>query len=292
MRGFKTYHPIVNFTYFLIVIGVSLFFMHPVFLGLFLCSGVAHGLVLYGKKLWKQVRWVLPLCLGAALLNPLFNHRGITELAFFPSGNPLTLEAVLYGVAAAALLGAVLLHFSCLQAVMTSDKLLYLSGRTLPVLSLIFSMTLRLVPRFAARMREVRTAQKGLGRDGGRLRERMRQAVSALSATVTWALENAADSADSMRARGYGLPGRTTFSVFTFDKRDGGMLLLVILLGLTVLWGGLSGVTRFVYYPIVTAPVFSLSGLPVAAAYGILCFLPVLAAITEAIRWKSLQSKI
>lgn len=292
MDGFKSYHPLVIFTYFLFVIGVSLFFMHPVFLAFFLSSGLAHGLVLFGKELWKQVRRLLPLCLFAVILNPLFNHRGVTVLAFFPSGNPLTLEAVLYGIAAATLLGAVLLHFSCLQAVMTSDKLLYLSGRTLPVLSLIFSMTLRLIPRFVSRMHEVRTAQKGLGRDGDGLGARLRQAVSVLSATVTWALENAADSADSMRARGYGLPGRTAFSVFIFDKRDGAVLLFILLLGLTVLWGGLSGVVRFVYYPAMTPLTFSPPGLFVTAAYGILCFLPVLAAITEAIQWKSLQSKI
>ncbi len=41
---------------------------------------------------------------------------------------------------------------------------------------------------------------------------------------VTWSLENAIETADSMRARGYGLPGRTSFSIYRFDSRDSSAL--------------------------------------------------------------------
>ena len=42
----------------------------------------------------------------AALINPAFNHEGATLLTYLPSGNPLTLESILYGLAAGARLGA------------------------------------------------------------------------------------------------------------------------------------------------------------------------------------------
>ena len=45
----------------------------------------------------------------------------------------------------------------------------------------------------------------------------------------TWSLENAIETADSMKSRGYGLPGRTAFSIFRFDRRD--KLALPVLLG-------------------------------------------------------------
>ncbi len=41
-----------------------------------------------------------------------------------------------------------------------------------------------------------------------------------MSILVTWALENAIDTADSMKDRGYVLPGRTAFSIYRFDRRD------------------------------------------------------------------------
>ena len=39
------------------------------------------------------------------------------------------------------------------------------------------------------------------------------------------ALQTAADTADSMKSRGYGLPGRTCFAAFRFRGRDAAALL-------------------------------------------------------------------
>ena len=86
-------------------------------------------------------------------------------LAYLPSGNPLTLESMLYGLASAALLSATLLWFTCYNAVMTSDKFIYLFGRVIPALSLVLSMTMRFVPRFRTQLHTVAQAQKYMGRD-------------------------------------------------------------------------------------------------------------------------------
>ena len=43
----------------------------------------------------------------------------------------------------------------------------------------------------------------------GSLLQRLKNAITILSIMVTWALENAIETADSMKSRGYGLPGRT-----------------------------------------------------------------------------------
>ena len=50
MDEFKTYHPIVNFIYFLLVIGLSMFLMHPVSLGISLFCAIVYIAVLKGKK--------------------------------------------------------------------------------------------------------------------------------------------------------------------------------------------------------------------------------------------------
>ena len=57
-------------------------------------------------------------------------------------------------------LGTAVLWFMGWNAVMTSDKFVYLFGRILPSLSLTLSMGLRFVPRLLRRTREVAQAQK------------------------------------------------------------------------------------------------------------------------------------
>lgn len=70
-----------------------------------------------------------------------------------------------------------------------------------------------------------------------------------MSIVVTWALENALDTADSMKSRGYGLPKRTAFSLFRFTLRDGICLGVLAALGGIVLAGSLTGGLKWWYYP-------------------------------------------
>ena len=237
MKEFKTYHPIVNFIYFLLVIGLSMFLMHPVSLGITLFSAIVYIAVLKGKKaMLISIFSAIPIMLLGAVINPLFSHEGITILTYLPSGNPLTLEAFYYGFAAAAMLMAVIIHFTSYNEIMTSDKFIYLFGRIIPSLSLVISMTLRFVPTFLARLREIKTVQKTLGvtMSEGSLIKRVRSATKILSILITWSLENAVETADSMKSRGYGLSGRTAYSIFRFEKRDLIALLWMCALTLTI----------------------------------------------------------
>ena len=112
--AFSSYHPVINFMYFALVLVFSMFFMHPVSLLISLAGAIAYHLYLNGRKALRfQLLFLLPMALMAALINPAFNHEGATLLAYLPSGNPLTLESIAYGFAAAAMLAAVVLWFSC-----------------------------------------------------------------------------------------------------------------------------------------------------------------------------------
>ena len=82
-----------------------MFFMHPVCLGISLVCALAYSARLEGwRALGRQLRYLLPVLLFTALLNPLFNHQGATVFLRLPNGSPLTLEAASYGGAAAAML--------------------------------------------------------------------------------------------------------------------------------------------------------------------------------------------
>ena len=90
------------------VIAFTMFFMHPVSLGISLGSALAYAVYLRGRKAIRfSLVFMLPMMAMAALINPAFNHEGATLLTYLPSGNPLTLESILYGLAAAAMLAAV-----------------------------------------------------------------------------------------------------------------------------------------------------------------------------------------
>ena len=295
MSEFKTYHPVVNFTYFVFVIGFSCFFMHPVCLGISLVSGFTYSVMLQGKtKIKKNFTYMLPMIAITALINAAFNHEGITVIEYLPSGNPLTLESVIYGICAAIMIVSVICHFSCYHEIMTSDKFIYLFGKIIPAMSLVISMTLRFVPKFSAQMKVVANAQRAMGRDvsNGSIMQRAKHGLNILSIMTTWSLENAIETADSMKARGYGIPGRTAFSIFTFDKRDQKALICILVLGIYTFAGNLAGGMSFRYFPSMQATEISLFGMSVFCAYLLLCFCPVMIDTWEVRKWNVLRSKI
>ena len=226
--------------------------MNPICLVISFVGALTASAGLCGiKKTLRNLGYMLPMILFALLINPVFNHEGATILAYLPGGNPLTLESIIYGMAAGLMLAAVLCHFSCFNKVMTSDKLVYLFGRISPALSLVFSMSLRMVPMFIEQTKQVSAAQRCIGRDTktGSLTDRIGNAVSIMSVMITWSLENAVTAADSMKSRGYGLKGRTAFSLFRFDKRDAAVLAVVLALGVTLLYGNVNGMMYWRCFP-------------------------------------------
>ena len=295
MNEFKTYHPIVNFTYFLFVIGFSCFFMHPMCLCISLVSGFTYSVMLKGKKAIKtNLIYMLPMLIIMALINPAFNHEGVTVIQYLPSGNPLTLESVIYGVCASVMIISVICHFSCYNEVMTSDKFIYLFGRIIPAMSLIISMTLRFVPKFFYQLKIVSNAQRCMGRDisNGSVLNRAKHGLRILSIMTIWSLENAIETSDSMKSRGYGLPGRTAFSVFVFDKRDKKTLIYIFVSGIYTLIGSIVGEIDFSFFPSVKAAEVSPVSISVFTSYLLLCMCPVIIEIREVIRWNALRSKI
>ena len=290
--SFSGCHPIINFIYFALVLAFAMFFMHPVSLLISLCCALVYAIYLNGKKAVRfSLRLVLPMMAMAAIINPAFNHEGATILAYLPSGNPLTLESILYGLASAVMLAGVITWFSCYSAVMTSDKFVYLFGRIIPALSLVLSMTLRFVPKFRAQLHVVSEAQRCVGRDvsGGRTFQRVKNAITILSIMVTWSLENAIETADSMKSRGYGLPGRTAFSIYRFDERDKHAFIWLCFCGFYIFAGWMAGGLSWQYYPIIKGTRTGVFPISFQLVYLALCLTPVILNGMEDRKWKHLQ---
>ena len=283
--AFSRYHPLVNFLFFALVLAYSMVLMHPVCLAVSLPGALVYAGELGGRRaLAGHLKFALPVLLLAAIVNPAFNHAGITILTYLPSGNPLTLESILYGLAAGAMLCAVVLWFVCFNAVITSDKFVYLFGRVIPALSLVLSMTLRFVPLFRRQLEVVRQAQFFIGR--------ARRAVTIFSIMVTWALENAIETADSMKSRGYGLRGRTAFSIYRMEDRDKYALGWLGFCGMYLLCGSLAGGLKWWYFPMLQGAMAQPFSISFYLAYLALCLTPVIIDRKEARVWRCSPSKI
>ncbi len=290
--AFSSFHPGVNLAFFLAALGLTMCIQQPVYLLISLVSSALYLVYLQGGRgALRQAGYLLPVMLLMAFLNPLFNHQGMTILWYLPNDNPITLEAICFGLASAVMLGSSILWFNCCNTVFTSDKILYLFGRIVPALSLLISMTLRFVPRFKNFLQDVLRTQRAMHQPET-LKEKLQQALSAFSATVSWAMEQSIISADSMKSRGYGTQGRTAFSIYHFEKRDGSFLGLLALLLMGALLPCLTQHLRWNYYPSLSGqllgPVQLISYLCCGGMYN----LPLIIDLLEDRKWNALRSKI
>jgi energy-coupling factor transport system permease protein len=289
---FESFHPILNYLYFGYAILITVFFLHPILLAISFLSAFAWSVYLGGVKALRfGLCFVLPLMLVATVFNPAFNHEGMTIL-WYLRDNPITLESIIYGVCAAAMIGGVILWFSCYNRVMSSDKFIYLFGRVVPAASLIISMALRFIPRYASQAKRVASARRGIGFDvsSGGFLTRVRSGGGILSVMVTWALENAVETSDSMRSRGYGLPGRTAYSIYRMNAGDRAALLALGALMAAVVAPVAAGAVQVEFFPM-----FEMNGLtpPAFAVYvchAAICLMPFALDVREDAIWRSLRS--
>ena len=267
-----------------------MFTMEPVTLALSMLGALVSLGVTGQLRQWKTHLYTLLLFAGMALVNPLVSHKGVTVL-FVLNHNPVTLEALVYGVATGGMIVAVMYWFRSFTAVMTSDKLLYIFGSLSPKLALLLSMALRYVPLFGRQIHAVSQSQKALGLyKEDNVIDRMRGGMRVFSVMVTWTLENGIITADSMTARGYGTGRRSRFSIFCWRREDVLLLVLTLLLTAGTLWG-LAGRT-FAYYPAISAAPVTARTLTGFVSYGMLTWLPAIFTGKEAIKWRILRSRI
>lgn len=293
---FCEYHPIVNLMFFVAVIGMNVFFLHPVTQVLSLAAAICYGSVwIGGKRVLKEQ--VLPgsfLLFFAALINPLFNHYGVTILGYYPSGNPITLESIVYGLVMGMMLLGMVCWFFLFTKVMTSEKLLYLLSRVTPSLSLLFSMCLRFVPMYRNQLKKITRGQEGIGKsgEGEHLFRRIFLGIQVISILVTYALEQAIETADSMRSRGFGQAKRTFFSMYHMKKKDWicmCVMAVCVVVCLVEIYTQ-KYVAKFNPRIVVVTGEHPLDRILFFSSYCLLCFMPVLVEWER--RWKERNRKI
>lgn len=274
--GFTQCHPMVNFLFFTTVIADMLLFTHPVYLCICFVCGAIYSTKLLGIKGLLFSGALLPLVILWALYYSSYTHFGVTVLQQNLIGNQITLESFLYGLVLGLQVAGCCLWFSCIHAVFTTDKVVYLFGVLSPVLSLFLSAILRMVPRIKVQAKRISAAQKGIGRgiDQGTVFRRFRNLLRIGSALITWFLESCVTLSESMQSRGMKAWGRTAFSVYSFDNWDR-IFVLAMVGGFTLSgMGALLGQTRMQYDPRLIFPVITPMSWVFFCAFAALCLLP------------------
>lgn len=257
--AFYRSHPLLNFVYFAVIIGVTMFSNHPAILLSSFITAWFYSVLLKGKKAMRfNFMVLLPVILITVLLNALNVHNGVTVL-FYLNGNRITLEAIIFGFVQGIMLSSVIIWFTCFSAIVTEDKFIYLFGRIAPVIALTISMIFRFIPLLKNRFNEVSTAQRCMGRrkNGRSLTRRIRQFGKEISILIAWSLEASIESADSMEARGYGLRGRTSFHLFRLTGKECRILVLMLVLGVICIVACAMDYTNIYYYPKILLPPLS-----------------------------------
>ena len=290
MMSLRHRHPGCACGFFLCVMLPVVFGINPITAGIGLSFGLALVCLLERNITLKSLT-IYPLLIAVSgILNPLFNHNGKTIL-FFLNRNPVTREAVLYGLVMGMLIASALVWARCFTLVMDTEKLLAVTGRLNPKVSLILSMTLRYIPLFREQAGRVREAQAGLGliREENGM-DRIRGALRVMDGMVSWGLENGITTADSMTARGYGCGRRTGYNAYIWERADTAVTCGSLILLAAVCSARAAGKIGYIWYPELTVPEAGTWGALAYAAFGLLCGMPVFFEIRDRRKWKKLQS--
>ena len=253
--------------------------MLAVLIALSLAGGLAYGFATRGAaRTLGALRWQLPVILIIAVLNPLFSASGSTEL-FRIGMRAVYLESMVYGLCMGGLFVASVLWFEAAASMLSYDKVLALLGNTAPVIALMISMCMRLIPQFLRRGRTVLAVQDAIDVPGRASADPVRSRLRASSVLMGWGMEDSLERADAMRSRGWGAAARrTTYARYRLRRSDVAALVGLALFGAATVAVAWTATTQYSFYPQLSVP----APWPGYVVYAVWMVLPcVLCAIDE-----------
>lgn len=280
---FSAYHPTVAFAYLAISIVFTMAAFHPVYVALSFMGALCASFVFKGvRRTVRSMAWTIPLCLVIALFNMLFTAAGSTVL-FQLFGRSFYLEALCYGLANGLMFAAMMLWFMVYANVMDSESTAAVMGGVLPLISLMISQVMRLVPQFIRRGQAIGAVQGATSAAAARTkREVFSQNLRTLSVLMGWGMEDGIVRGDAMLARGYGCgKKRTRYRRQRFAVRDGVTLaVLVLLTGANAFLASVA-CSQFSFYPYMDTLVVWWGYIP----YAVFMLVPASLAVKEKVAW-------
>ena len=228
----ERYHPGVITLYFAAMLVFTAWFQQPVFLALSLFTALAVSKATLGDQWSRRLGWSLLLGAIIGIWWAVFARFGDTILIDNLLGNPLTLEGLVYSATLWVRVTAVVLWWESLLRLVPAERLLTLTGKVFPHLSLYGTVLLRFLPQLRRQRQGIQAARAGIG-----VAESWREKTRRESMVATWGLESLQRTVQAMRCRGYSLRRRTTYQA-TWLKHGDRLLLLLEGWGIVLLLCG------------------------------------------------------
>ncbi|QFT87748.1 Energy-coupling factor transporter transmembrane protein EcfT [Bacillus sp. THAF10] len=284
-------HPFINLLYYICVGILFMLFLHPIFLltSIILLSFLT---ILQGNQaVWRKfMPYYLVMGLIVVLMNPIFVRRG-SHILFYFRNNPVTLEAIVYGVVMALLLVNILILFLSFTHVLHGRKFIFLFSKIWPQLGLLLMVTIRFVPLLTRRWREIYAIQKSrqFSMTKGSLKQRAKTGMYFMQKLLTWSLEEALQSAESMKARGYGKTTRSLYQIYRMRKSDWGLAAIFVLVTIIGMVGAKKNYGILPIYPELGSFMFTRGDLFYYLVFTSLVSIPFMMEGAERLKWRLLK---
>lgn len=291
---FEQLHPMTLHIYFICVLVLSMKLTHPIFLIINVLAAVIYfATAIKLKELLKSVIYMLPMVALILIINPLFNHRGNTQLIYI-NDRPITLEVIIYSVFIGLLIISLFVWFKALGNCIDTYKFQYIFGRVLPTISLMIMMIMRFIPYFSRKLEEIRKTQKIFNKsnEGQGVKKKIFTGSKMITMLTSITLEDSIEIAASMQSRGYGLGKRGHYARYGVEFTDYLISVFSIIITITMFVFSFRAEYYFRYYPEFNA--FSLDGNMRGAIliYSIFLLIPAIFNLAEGVKWHILTSKI
>lgn len=243
-------HPGIFIVYFMILIVFAFLFNNPYYILTFGVMILAL-ITLQGSvsEIKSTAKVFLPLVLFITILNMFFSHVGNTHIYIYGTYY-VTLEAIIYGIIMAITFFLVTLTFLAYNTYVSYQDMLYVFSKKYPNISMIIIMSLRFVPLIQKRSKELHELSK-LKNNNEKIsyREKLSQLIHNLGLVVSWSLEEAMQTASSMKARGYNITKRTSYLEYKFNKIDVVLAIVILTTVIVSLIGLYNGIGSILIYP-------------------------------------------
>lgn len=293
MKSLRRHHPITAFVYYCGVITVAMLSNSPIMIGIgYFCAILMAFCVLGGVKATKLISICLAIVGLIALTNPLFVRKG-SKILLYVMGNPYTQEAFLYGLNVGFQLTGIFIWLKCFNTVVTDDKLIYIYAKKAPKIALLLSMSMSSIPLLVRQYRKIDDSQKALGIYSTKSIIRLiKNKLLVVQILFNWAIENSLVRAESMKARGYGLKGRTTMNIYRNSNPEIAYTIIMGLLFVANAFIAVIGIDELNFYPSIGSIDLSTVAVIGYCLTAFLYALGIVGEIKEVIVWRWLKSKI
>ena len=268
--SFSRLHPLAAIVLFGCEVVLAAFSFQPLcaliaFVGAELCTIQLFD----AKHAAKQLVWYVPIIVLMTVINPFFSASGSTVL-YSIGHTQLYAESFVYGATSGLVLVSTLSWLECLFVVVSPLELLQRSSVRFPVLQLVLSLSVQLMPQLLSDLttaRQIQSANTAARRCDSAARAHRQsnvlgqsrllsarktivQSATTINAVYMSALEKSISTFQSILSRGWGMAGRRSrWNTQVLDAYDTVALLVFAFLGVVAATSLYMLVQAWQFYP-------------------------------------------